>query len=86
MFWRKKELEPKQDSQSKAMNPVLLASGVDSINAEMICSILEQNGIVALLKTTGAGGIMKIYFGSNAVTTDIYVDENDFDKAKKLID
>lgn len=58
----------------------------NSIIADLIIGVLENNGIVAYRQGEGPGGIMGIYGQNSIFGESIYVDAAKFDKAKKLIE
>ncbi len=54
-----------------------------AMEAEQVIELLEQNGIVASSKN----GLMYIYGGNNAISdAEIFVNEEEYIKAKELID
>lgn len=63
-------------------NPVLLATIADLVSAEIFMDILKDNEI--LFSTNQADEGMKIVFGGGFVSVDLYVDNNDFQKADEL--
>ena len=70
----------------EAMEPILLYSISNQTEESMIVSLLEDANIPVLIKNRGIGGYMKIYMGYSVYGSEIYVDKNDFEKAKELID
>jgi len=69
-----------------AMEPELLISTSNQTEESMIVSLLEDANISVLVKNCGIGGYMKIYMGYSVYGSDIYVDKNDFLKAKEILD
>lgn len=63
----------------------LLASNLNSIEADIIISILESYEIPYFKETKGIGGFMEIYAGSNYYGIDIYVQPTMLQFAKELI-
>lgn len=63
----------------------LLASNLNSMEAEIIISILESYEIPYYKKTKGIGGYMEIYAGFNYYGIDIYVQPTMLEIAKELI-
>ena len=81
--------EPKEKAsidKMVAMEPMLLFSISNQTEESMIVSLLEDANIPVLVKNRGIGGYMKIYMGYSVYGSEIYVDKNDFQKAKELID
>lgn len=63
----------------------LLVSNLNSMESEIIISILESYNIPCYKKTKGIGGVMEIYSGSNYYGIDIYVQPEMLQIAKELI-
>jgi hypothetical protein len=74
-----KSCDENNDSQA------LLVSNLNSIETEIIISILESYDIPYLKKVRGIGGFMEIYAGSNYYGIDIYVQPAMLEIAKELI-
>lgn len=70
----------------EAMEPQLLYSSSDQMQAVMVISLLEDAKIPILVKDVGSGGYMKIYMGYSVFGSDIYVDKYDYPAAKELLD
>ena len=78
------EIENKEDVTSKEItNPVLLASIEDVVSAEIFRDVLIDNGIMFSCDEAENEGI-KVVFGGNLISVDIYVDESDFETAQEL--
>lgn len=55
------------------------------METQMILEMLKENGIVGVKKDIGAGGYMTIATGTSVSGADIYVSEQDAEKATALI-
>ena len=64
-------------------NPVLLATLGDIVSAEILSDILNESGIPNFSKDTDGGSIHTL-FGNGMSAFEIFVDKQDFDKARKL--
>ena len=67
-------------------NPVLVATIEDVVSAEIFGDILTDNNILFSTSEEMEDGGMRVVFGGGFATVDIYVDEKQFDVAKKLYD
>ena len=67
-------------------NPVLVATIEDVVSAEIFGDILTDNGILFSSNSEEENGGMRVVFGGGFASTDIYVDNDDFEKAKQLYD
>ena len=67
-------------------NPVLVATIEDVVSAEIFGDILTDNGILFSSNSEEEGGGMRVVFGGGFASTDIYVDNDNFEKAKQLYD
>ncbi|WMJ76411.1 MULTISPECIES: putative signal transducing protein [unclassified Sedimentibacter] len=63
----------------------LLASNLNTIEAEIIASKLTSYGIPVLKKSKGSGEIMEIYTGVNLYGIDIYVPTHMSELARELL-
>ncbi len=70
----------------EAMKPVKVTSVTNSIEANMIMDLLQNNGIPCIKKDNGPGGYMNLYYGFSVYGEDIYVDERDYQKANSIIE
>lgn len=78
-FWgKKKETEPLQTDKR------LVASIDDSIAAGIFQEILRDNGIPFICSQPGAGGYIKLLTGGLLVSDNIYVNNDDFERASEL--
>ncbi len=68
------------------IEPCLLLSVSDGIQAKLIEGLLQNSNIPFYTKDRECGGYLKIYMGFSVFGTDIYVDKNSYDKAKELMD
>ena len=66
---------------SKSEKRVLLTTAATSVEANMIKSLLEANGIFSFIKEKGISGI----FSEALFGAEIYVLESDKEKALKII-
>lgn len=69
----------------EAMKPVLLISVVNNYDAGIILNLLENNSIPCFKKDKFVGGYMNLLMGYSVYGQDIYVDEEDYDRAVELI-
>ena len=65
---------------------LLLLSQVDDYNVSMVENLLNESKIPYLLKRRGIGGYFKIAFGGSYEMADIYVSEDDYERAKEITD
>jgi hypothetical protein len=82
------ELNEQNDSSIEiieAMHPIKLKSVANQIEAELILNLLRNNNIPCFKKSPGVGGYMNIYMGYSVYGEDIYVDEQDYQKALNLL-
>ena len=63
-------------------NPILVASFEDFVSAEIFMDILNENGI----EFTCDQPEIRVTFGGGLVANNIFVDEKNFEEAKKLYD
>lgn len=63
----------------------ILKSHINDFEAQMIKQLLESNGINVLLKAPKEIGIGSEFFG-NGTIMNIYVNEDDFDVAKQILE
>jgi hypothetical protein len=69
----------------EAMKPVKVYSANNKVEAGMLMNLLEGNGIQSFKQGPGSGGYMEIKYGFSIYGQDIYVDENDAERARELI-
>lgn len=69
--------------QAEVKKPVLLASMNDIVSAEIFKDILKDNGIMYSCDESDESG-MHVGFGGILMAADIYVDDDDFQRAKEL--
>lgn len=65
---------------------VKLRSLTNEIELGMIKEILDDNNIPYIVKDKGSGAYMRIITGSSPFSTDIMVEESDFDRANGLLE
>jgi hypothetical protein len=68
------------------IEPCLLISVSDEIQAKLIEGLLKNSNIPFYTKDRECGGYLKIYMGYSVFGTDIYVDKSNYDKAKEVVD
>lgn len=76
----------KETDKNVLIEPCLLISVSDQIQAKLIEGLLQDSDIPFYTKDRECGGYMKIYMGFSVFGTDIYVDKSSYDKAKELLD
>ena len=64
--------------------PVKLCSVGSRIEAEMMIDILKQNRIPSYRKPIGSAEVMDIYAGKSMFGEDIFVSQDDVDRAKEV--
>ncbi|MGB4661771.1 MAG: DUF2007 domain-containing protein [Mobilitalea sp.] len=79
------ELPAESVERLEAMHPVMLKSVGSVVEAELIANLLHNSNIPALRKSTGVGGYMNIYMGYSVFGEEIYVDEDDYEKALQIL-
>lgn len=67
-------------------NVIKIFSAQDNIQAEMILDTLAGNKIPAYKMDIGSSGIMNIYGGNSMGGEDIYVAEEDAERAMEVLD
>ena len=65
---------------------VFLVNVVDEMEYNIIKSLLEVEGIVTLRKIPSTGQYMNVLFGSSYTGIDIFVMQDDYDKAKEILE
>ena len=65
---------------------VKIADVYDLYEASMLKSILEQEGIEAVIKKPEAGEFLNIYMGNSIFGAEIYVESNYAEKATNLFE
>ena len=68
------------------MNEIKLFSSTDDILISQVCEILKENDIPFIKKQEGSGAYVGVLFGSTMGIKDIFVSEEDYEKAKELIE
>lgn len=68
------------------MNLVKVYNAKDTLEANIITDILNNNDIPCHIQDAGAGEYLNIYYGFTVYGKDIYVNKEQFDEAKALID
>ena len=80
----KKALNAEISVATEIKNPVLVATIEDVVSAEIFGDILTDNGILFLSDNEDEDGGMRVVFGGGFASTEIYVDNDDFETAKQL--
>lgn len=62
--------------------PVRLLKRTSMFEADLVCGILQQEGIPCYRKEMGAGAM---YCGGAIAGADLYVSEADFDRADEIV-
>ncbi len=87
LFWEEENMaEEKNRERTEAMEPEKIYSAAERIEAEMLMEILRNNNIPCFKKGIGAGGYMDIYAGNSIFGEDIYVDRQDADRAREILE
>ncbi len=69
----------------ETMEPVLVATVINTVEAGIMMSLLQSNGIPCFKKDKFTGGYMTILMGFSVFGTEIYVNEADYANAMVLI-
>ncbi|HWT27094.1 MAG TPA: DUF2007 domain-containing protein [Mobilitalea sp.] len=72
--------------ENNPSKPVLLTVVYDQTKASMIGALLEDSGIPYFIKDKGNGTYLKVYMGYSIYGEEIYVNENNYEAAKELLD
>ena len=78
--------ETAEEENNIIVNPTLLCSFDDVISAEIFKDILKENGIPFSGSSEMGEGSIQVLFGGGFVAEDIYVSENDLEKANELLE
>ena len=70
----------------RAMHPVKVFSTDNAISAEMAAGLLQKEEIPCYIKDLETGDYLSIYMGYSVFGKEIYVDEEDYERAKRLLD
>ncbi|WP_088034631.1 putative signal transducing protein [Evansella clarkii] len=81
------EEEPAEenDPHMEYLETEFLVTASREIEANMLTSFLESNGIKTMRKYREAGGYLTVYMGDTSYGIDIYADKNRLEEAKELI-
>lgn len=79
------ELKKENPQIIEAIKPVKITSAANEIEAQLIINLLRNNDIPCFKKDKAIGGYMNIYMGYSVFGEDIYVDEEDYEKAITII-
>ncbi len=82
----KTEIEETVEENNIIVNPTLLCSFDDIISAEIFKDILKENGIPFSGSSEMGDNSIQVLFGGGFVAEDVYVSENDLEKANELLD
>ncbi len=78
-------VEAEQEIKTEIIEkPVMVAAVEDIVTAEIFKDILKENGIPYALGEAEENRGIKIGFGGEFITEEIYVDESNLNKAKEL--
>lgn len=80
------EEKPKENSfinTEKSGKLVKLLTVEDRVEADLIVNLLKNNGILCLKQDTDTDSYMKLYRGTSIYGEDLYVNEVDYEEAKK---
>jgi hypothetical protein len=82
------EEEPAEeiDPDMEYVETEFLVTASSEIEANMLTSFLESNGIQSMRKYREAGGYLTVYMGDTSYGIDIYADKDRLEEAKELID
>lgn len=58
----------------------------DEVEMQMVANLLTDSGITCVKKDEGSGEYMRLYMGTSFYTKEIYVDKQDYERAKEIID
>jgi len=64
----------------------LILSTSDQIQTRMAENLLKEAGIPCFTKYEGYGGYLKVYMGTTVYGIDTYVNDEDYDRAKEIVD
>lgn len=78
--------ESKKHSQNQEEGLKKLAAVSDNFQLGIVTSLLKEHDIPFMLKDYGSGDCMRLYTGSSIFGSDIFVAEEDFEKADALLD
>ncbi len=67
-------------------NLVKIFGTVDEVERQMVVNLLTDSGITCVKKDEGSGEYMRLYMGTSFYTKEIYVDKQDYERAKEIID
>jgi hypothetical protein len=68
------------------MTMQLIISTSDQIQIRMVENLLKEAGIPCFSKYEGYGGYLKVYMGTSVYGIDTYVNDEDYDRAKEIVD
>ena len=85
------ERQPIEESPAPAFSndhlDLMLLSEMDTqIEADMLCALLESNGIYVLRRPKGAGAYLRAYMGHTIYGEQLYVRSSDYDRAGELVE
>ncbi len=83
---RKEEEETVQEETDIMVNPTLLHSFDDIISAEIFKDILKDSGIPFTCSSEMGENSIQVLFGGGFVAEDIYVAEENLEKANELLE
>lgn len=78
--------EEKANEIKEITDPVLVATISDVVSAEIFKDVLRDSNIPFSCEDETEAGGMRVVFGGGFASTEIYVDNSDFEVAKQLYD
>lgn len=80
------ETLPTEDVVYRDAIPVFLCEAANDFEADVIISKLDSEGVFAFKKYQGSDGYNKIMLGITVLGVQIFVSEDDLEKAKEILD
>ena len=80
------DIKSETEEIGEITDPVLVATIEDVVSAEIFGDILSDNGVLFSTSDEEENGGMRVVFGGGFASVDIYVDEKQFETAKRLYD
>lgn len=80
------EMPREEEPQLYAMRPVKLIGVQSQLESDLLMEMLKAENIPSIRKLEGSGSYLNITMGFSAFGADIYVDEDDYERAKELLE
>ena len=80
------DIKSETEEIGEITDPVLVATIEDVVSAEIFGDILSDNGVLFSTSDEEENGGMRVVFGGGFASVYIYVDEKQFETAKRLYD